>query len=352
MELKHTHLKELFFFFLLIALAAISFFIFKPFLGIIVISIVLVEIFSPIYYFLLKKIKNVDIAATLSTLFVIIVVIIPMIFILLIATNQALSLKDSLQAYITDNHLLENNGAELTNRINDFLASLRINFEFEAVDYKGAILNLAGSIVGSASTVVGFLKDIVNVIIAATFLIYTLIYIFKEHGNLRSTFKKFSPLDNELDNLFIEKFNAISTSVVKGTLVVGAVQGIAGGIMFWILGINAPLFWTLVMIFLSTVPLGSGFVWIPASIILLVSGQPVKAIILFLWGILVISSIDNFLRPKLLEKDAKLHPLVSFFSVLGGIRLFGILGIIYGPLMVILFLALYEAYRHKNKKSL
>lgn len=346
------HVKELFFFFLLVALAIVSFLIFKPFLGIIVISIVLVELFSPVYYFFLKKIKNKDIAATLSTIFVIVIVIIPVVFILLIATNQALSIKDSLQTYITENRLLEDSGKELTNRINDILASLKINFKFEVVDYKGAVLNLAGNIVGSASTIVSFLRDVVNVVIATTFLIYTLIYIFKEHGNLRATFKAFSPLDDTLDNLFIEKFNAISTSVAKGTLVVGAAQGISGGIMFWILGIDAPLFWTLVMIFLSIVPLGSGFVWIPASIILFVSGQPIHAIILFLWGILVISSIDNFLRPKLLEKDVKLHPLISFFSILGGIKLFGILGIMYGPLIVILFLALYEAYKYKNKKSL
>lgn len=351
MNLKHAHIKDLFFFVAIITLAILSFLMIKPFLGIIVVSLVLVEIFSPVYYWLLRKVKNTDIAAILSTLFVVIAVIIPLLFIFLVATNQALSIKDSVQTYITENNLFENNGAELTNRLNTFLASIKINFRFEGVDYKGAIIDVASNIVGSASTIVGFLKDLVGIIIAATFLIYTLIYLFKEHGNLRGTFIKLSPLDNELDKLFIDKFNSIAKSIVKGSIVIGAVQGIAGGLMFWILGIEAPLFWTLVMIFLATVPLGSGFIWGPASVILFISGQPVQGIILFLWGLLVISSIDNFLRPKLLEKDIQLHPLVSFFSILGGIQLFGPLGIIYGPLIVILFLSLYEVYRHKYKSS-
>ncbi len=351
MNLKNAHLKDLFFFVAIITLAILSFLMIKPFFGILVVSLVLVEIFSPVYYYILKKVKNSDLSAILSTLFVIIVVIIPLLFILLVAANQALSIKDSVQAYITENRLFENNGAELTNRLNTFLSSVGINFRFDGINYKDAIVGFAGSIVGSASNILGLLGDLVNIIIAATFLIYTLIYLFKEHGNLRSIFIKFSPLDNELDKLFIEKFNSISKSIVKGSIVIGAAQGLAGGFMFWLLGIEAPLFWTLVMIFLATVPLGSGFVWAPAAVILMVAGHPVQGIILMLWGLLVISSIDNFLRPKLLEKDTQLHPLVSFFSILGGIQLFGPLGIIYGPLVVILFLSLYEVYRHKYKST-
>ena len=347
--MKHLHIKELFFFVSIIVLGAISFFMMKPFLGIIVMALVIVEVFSPVYYFILKRIKSQTLSSILSTLLVLTVVIIPLTLVLLVALNQALSIKDTVQNYVIENRLLEDNGAELTRRINNTLTSLSINYHIESIDYKGAALSIAGEIVGGASSVVNFLKDFVNVIIAITFLIYTMIYLFREHGNLRNIFKKLSPLDDEFDDLFIEKFNSIARSVVKGSLIIGIVQGALGGLAFWVLGVDAPLFWTLVMIFFATIPLGSGFVWAPAAIILALSGRVPAGIALMLWGILVISTVDNFLRPKLLEKDTNLHPLVSFFSVLGGIYLFGPLGIIYGPLVVILFLSLYEVYRHKYK---
>jgi len=347
----HINIKELFFFIAILSLGVLSFMMFKPFIGIIVVSLVFVEIFSPVYYFLLKIVKNPTVSAILSTLFIIILVIIPLTLIVLIAANQALSIRDNLQAYITENHLLENNGAELTNRINNFLLSLKVNYRIESIDYKAIALEVAGGIVGGASTVIGVLRDFVGVIVAITFLIYTMIYLFREHGNLREVFKKLSPLDDEFDDLFIVKFNSIARSVVKGSLIIGIVQGAIGGILFWILGIEAPLFWTLVMIFFATIPLGSGFIWAPAALILFVTGKPAEGIILLLGGLLIISTIDNILRPKLMEKDTNLHPLVSFFSILGGIYLFGPLGLIYGPLIVILFLSLYEVYRHKYKEA-
>jgi predicted PurR-regulated permease PerM len=133
---------------------------------------------------------------------------------------------------------------------------------------------------------------------------------------------------------------------VHGVLVIAVIQGSLAGLAFWVLGIPSPLLWTLVMIILSTIPIaGSFLVWIPAAIYLLATGHWVKALLLAAWCGGVVGSVDNFLRPKLVGGRAGLHELFIFFAVLGGLQVFGILGIILGPLTLAVTLALFEAFR-------
>ncbi len=349
MKISSVQIKDLFFFGAIVILAILSIAVIKPFIGILVISLVLVELFHPVYYFLLKKTKSIELSSVLSTLFVIFLVIIPIAFVFVVAGNQALTIKDNIQNYIEANKLFDNGGAELTNKINEILGQLKIHLTVQEIDYKQTFIAIISTLAGTTSSIFSLLKDTINIFIDATFLIYTLYYLFREHGNLRKTFKKMSPLEDGLDDLFIDKFHAISKSVIKGSLVVGIAQAVLGGLAFWAAGISAPLFWTVIMFFLSILPLGSGFIWIPASLILIATNHPVEGIGLFIWGVAVISSVDNFIRSKLLQKDIQLHPLISFFSIIGGIQVFGMLGLIYGPLILILFLSLYSAYRHKYK---
>lgn len=342
-----SQIKDLLFFAVILVLAILTFFIFKPFLGIIVIGLVLVELCNPLYYFILKRIKSKSLASAISTIIILLLVITPISLVILSAGNEAFTLKDTIQKYITDNQLFANNGIEITNRLNLFLHKLSVNYEINDINYEQIILSFMSKVIGTASSVINLLKNTINIIIEITLLIYTLFYLFKEHGNLRFAFKQISPLDDDMDELFINKFNLISKSIIKGSLIVGLVQGISGGVAFWLLGIDAPIFWTLMMTLLSILPLGSGFIWAPAALILILTGSVTKGILLLLWGTIFITNIDNYLRAKTLGKDTSIHPLVSFFSIIGGIQLFGILGLIYGPLIVILFLALYQAYKQK-----
>jgi predicted PurR-regulated permease PerM len=127
--------------------------------------------------------------------------------------------------------------------------------------------------------------------------------------------------------------------------VIGAIQGLLGGLAFWIAGVPSPAIWGLIMILLSIIPMiGSTIVWLPAGIILLLVGDVWQGIFILSVGVGVISVIDNILRPKLVGKDTQMHPLLIFFATLGGIAFFGLPGFIIGPIIVSLFMALSEIY--------
>jgi predicted PurR-regulated permease PerM len=133
---------------------------------------------------------------------------------------------------------------------------------------------------------------------------------------------------------------------VYGVITIGIIQGTLGGLAFWVLGLPSAVVWGVVMTLLSMVPmLGAFLVWVPAAIYLALTGQYVKAILLALWGTLVIGMIDNFLRPKLVGSRTRLHELLIFFSVLGGLKVFGVLGVVLGPVVLAVTLALIDVYR-------
>ena len=128
------------------------------------------------------------------------------------------------------------------------------------------------------------------------------------------------------------------------------IQGTLGTFIFWALGLPSPLLWGVVMFFLSMIPMaGSFLVWAPAALYLALTGAYVKAVILVGWGVLVIGTIDNFLSPRLVGKRARLHELLIFFAVLGGLQVFGVLGLVLGPVVVAITLALIEMVRQAHR---
>lgn len=137
-------------------------------------------------------------------------------------------------------------------------------------------------------------------------------------------------------------------ATVYGTLAVSAMQGLLGGLMFWWLGIGAPLLWGLVMALLAIVPmLGAFIVWVPAAIFLALEGSWGKALILTAWGVLVVGTIDNLMRPILVGNRLKLHTVLAFMSVVGGLILFGPAGLILGPVTLSVTLLLLEIWRSR-----
>jgi len=131
------------------------------------------------------------------------------------------------------------------------------------------------------------------------------------------------------------------------------IQGLLGGIAFWLLGVPSPILWAVLMTFVCMIPVaGSFMVWVPLSIYLILNGHWTKAIFLLAWGALVVSTIDNFLRPKLIKNQTRLHELFIFFSVLGGMSVFGLLGIVLGPVVLAITLGLLDTLRHEQSEVL
>ena len=143
----------------------------------------------------------------------------------------------------------------------------------------------------------------------------------------------------------LEKFTSVTRATLKGTAVIGILQGIVAGLAFAVVGIPSAVFWGTIMTILSVIPgIGSALVWGPAAVILAASGHYAKAIGLALFCGLVVGSLDNFLRPRLVGKDTQMHELLILFGTLGGIFMFGAVGIIIGPIVAALFVTVWEIY--------
>jgi predicted PurR-regulated permease PerM len=178
-------------------------------------------------------------------------------------------------------------------------------------------------------------------------------FFFRDGPELLTKLKYLSPLaDDYLDEL-IRRFLTVSRSTIKGTLLVALIKGTLGGLSLWAFGIQAPVLWGVVMVFLSILPIvGPWLVMYPAALILLFGGHIGQGIALFLIAIFVVGLVDNVLQPTLIGRDAGMPELMVFFSTVGGIGLFGVTGFIVGPVIAALFLTLLEIYGKEFSQQL
>lgn len=179
-----------------------------------------------------------------------------------------------------------------------------------------------------------------------TFLMLYLLFFFLRDGKaILNTIVKCLPLGNERERRLLHKFAEVARATIKGTLVIGIVQGGIGGILFWILGIEAALLWGVVMGLLSLLPaVGAAVVWVPAVGLLMVNGKLIEGILLLLGGVFLIGLADNMLRPVLVGRDTEMPDYLILVSTLGGLALFGLSGVVIGPVVAALFITVWEMF--------
>jgi predicted PurR-regulated permease PerM len=172
-----------------------------------------------------------------------------------------------------------------------------------------------------------------------------LFFLLRDFEYFASSVRLISPLSDEQELLFVERFRAVTRATVLGNLATALVQGAISGLIFFFLGMPSPVLWGALTALLSLVPMvGTALVWVPWSIYLFAIGSPVKAVIFLIFQILIVGGVDNVLRPMLIEGKVKMHTLLVFFSILGGITYFGILGMFFGPLLFAIAMTLLEFY--------
>jgi predicted PurR-regulated permease PerM len=196
-------------------------------------------------------------------------------------------------------------------------------------------------------------QNVVGSIIWIFVMFFSLYYFLIEGRKVVDKIMYLSPLRDKYEEELSHKFTSMTRATLKGTIIIGVIQGSLGGIMFWIAGVPSFVIWGVIMVILSIIPaIGSGLVWAPAGIILLFTGNIWEGIFVLLFGGIFISLVDNILRPKLVGNDTEMHPLLVFFATLGGLISFGIIGFIIGPVIMALFLALWEIYGKEFKRQL
>ncbi|MGF1615207.1 MAG: AI-2E family transporter [Gammaproteobacteria bacterium] len=183
-------------------------------------------------------------------------------------------------------------------------------------------------------------------------MLYLLFFFLRDGGRLVQLIIHALPIGDERERLLLSKFAEVSRATVRGTLLVGIIQGMVGGLIFWLLGIEGAAFWGVIMMVLSLLPaLGPALVWLPAAIILLASGALLKGAILIACGVLVIGLVDNLLRPILVGRDTKMPDYLVLLSTLGGLTVFGVSGFVIGPVLAALFLAVWTMFEAEHQQS-
>jgi predicted PurR-regulated permease PerM len=185
----------------------------------------------------------------------------------------------------------------------------------------------------------------VNLLFMAFVMLYTMFFFFLDGEKLLNKILYYLPLQDQDEQRMLAKFTSVTRATLKGTAVIGILQGGLAGFAFWVVGIPSAVFWGTIMAVLSIIPgVGTALIWGPAAIILAAGGNFLKAGGLAVFCALVVGSIDNLLRPILVGKDTQMHELMIFFGTLGGIVMFGVMGIIIGPIVAALFVIIWEIY--------
>lgn len=285
------------------------------------------------------------ISAMLTTAVTVLVVLIPLILITTAVVQQGGDAVGYLQSGIK--RLLDPNSRAMV--------WLDAHFDLSNVrDPKllGSKLATVGGAV--ANRTLGLVGGVIGGIVQVFFVLFTLYYLLRDSETIIIPgIRRSIPLTPAQADTIFERTGEVISASVNGVLVISAIQGFLGMVAFWALGLPSALLWGVIMFLLSTIPMaGSAIVWAPAAIYLFVTGHWIKGTLLVAWGVLVIGMIDNVLRPRLVGKRAKLHELIIFFSVLGGLQVFGVLGLFVGPVVAAIALALVEVFQRSETERI
>jgi predicted PurR-regulated permease PerM len=310
-----------------------------PFLSALTWALTLAVLFAPLQFWLESRLKNANLAAIVTILLTGLIVIVPVIFVGEQLIEQAFKGSQLIEAQVNSGEWRRSLEAQpqlapILNKIDHY------------IDLPEAVKTITAWLGSVAGLIV---KGSVFQIIGLCLVLYVLFFFLRDRQLVLESIMSLSPLTQiEMSKLFKRVGDTIHATVY-GTFAVASVQGLLGGLMFWWLGLPAPLLWGLVMGLLAIVPmLGAFIIWAPAALFLALQGNWGSALILTLWGMLVVGTVDNLLRPILVGNRLKLHTVLVFLSVVGGLILFGPAGVILGPVVLTITIALLEIWFNRN----
>ncbi len=286
-----------------------------------------------------------SLASALTLLLMVLVVLLPLTALLGIVTAQAIKVGQSATPWVQQQIHQPGAFSEMLRHLPFYDQASEL-----ILPYHETLLRKAGELVGSLSQfLIGGLRSATlgtaNFLFMLFVLLYTMFFFLIDGDRLLAKILYYLPLEDRDERRMLDKFTSVTRATLKGTAVIGLLQGTLAGTAFWAVGIPSAVFWGTVMAVLSIIPgIGTGLVWAPAALILAASGNWIKAAGLAAFCGLVVGSVDNFLRPRLVGKDTQMHELMILFSTLGGIAMFGVLGVIIGPIIAALFVTVWEIY--------
>lgn len=325
-----------------------------PFWSILVLSFLLASLFRPTYLFLRTRTLSAPFASILTCVLIVVLVFIPLLLFIGALSNEAFSLYQwgrDAGLGLKIHSFLQNH--PMAAQFQTYLKGLGLEFEpTQLTDNLSSLVKSSALFLYSQAS--SWAANILKFLALFVIMILVIFFLLIDQEKLVTFLVRLSPLPDHEDRLLLARFEETANAILKGTIVCGLIQGIIAGVVFAMLGLNAPILWGCVMAVVACLPIvGIGLVIIiPTALILAINGQPGTGLFLFLFYMLLSFSIEYVIKPKMVGDQVKMHTLLVFLSLMGGLAVYGVLGIIYGPLIITAFLTLSDLYLERYDFSL
>lgn len=340
-----------------LAIILLAFFITRPFLPALLTGAMIAYLAYPLHKKASAYIKNKNLLSFLAAVIIILIAAVPFVLVIGLVSKEAYGTYTTLSQHNLGANFLEvickdENGLPCK-AVKSFAGSLPEG----DIDYylQATIKKITGFIIDNASN---FVASIPSILLNLFIMIFVVYYLLKDGEAIGARIKNILPLKEQHKQNVLKKFHDVTSAVFYGSILTAAIQGALGGIGFFMLGISSPLLWGFVMALFALMPyFGTAIVWLPAAFNLMLMGYlqsdnslTIRGILLIAYGIIVISNLDNILRPKIIGAKARVHPILVLLGVLGGLSLFGFIGLILGPVMLALLMTFVDIYEEEKSE--
>ncbi len=341
------------FFILLVSITTLAFLgLIRGFIMPLFWAVVLAIVFQPVQHWWLERTRGrPSVASLLTILTILFAVVLPLTVLGLALSREALLFYERIATGEIDPAAAIRWIEDLIPVASDRLGVLGVDLQ-QLREGFATVGVVASQWMAQQALAIG--QDAVRITILSAVMLYVLFFFLRDGDRILEGVVGALPLGEEREQALLAKFASVSRATIGGALVVAAVQGGVGGLVFWMLGIPGPVFWGAIMTVLSFLPgVGASLVWGPAAIILAVTGSPVRALILVGVGALFIGLIDNVLRPVLIGRYTQMPDFLILISTLGGLAAFGLSGVVVGPVIAAFFLSVWEMFarEHEERKE-
>ncbi|MEO6969946.1 MAG: AI-2E family transporter [Chthoniobacterales bacterium] len=340
-----TTFRTAFVLFLVLAISALFLAVTWPFLKPLLLGALLAGLSGPLYRWVTRLLRGRKSFAAVVTLLILFVLVAgPISAFLGVVVKQALSVSNEAIPWV-QTHLGSASAFNAHNWLVERFPSLAdyVPQQEQITDGAARVAKAIGAflVAGATQLTAGTATFLLNFFV----MLYAMFFFLRDGGIILEKIFYYTPLSHEDEVRVLERLTSVTRATLKGTLVIGIIQGALAGFGFWVAGLDGAAFWGTIMTVLSVVPgIGAALVWVPAVIYLFIIGQTGTAVLLLAWCAALVGTIDNLLRPRLVGKDAKMPDLLILIGTLGGLFLFGPIGFIVGPLVCGLFLTIWDIY--------
>lgn len=361
MLINNNNLYKYFLIAIFLLLIYFSFVVIRPFIDAILFGAVIAYVFFPVYKLVRNRLKNETVSSAVTAILILLMISVPVIFLiqnisqeanyLYIKSRQKLSTQTILELDIKCDEQKTSSYCSFISKIDEYLKMPSVREQITL-----SFRNLTISI---QSKITNFILSIPSAVLSVIIVFLTTFYLFKQGNLLVDSLRDVIPLKQKHQEEIIRQLNDVLFAILYGSIAVAFIQGILAIIGFYFFDVRNPIMWGIALMFAALLPfIGSWIVWLPLSVLKILVGLGEadrtglwKGIGLFIYGLLIISTIDNFIKPYFISERAKIHPMIIFLGVFGGLIVFGFIGIIVGPLILALlktFFAIYETERKEH----